>query len=149
LNQIDLSLGIAADFTSISMHAIATDRETVERPCLYVQIDADYSDDEEPDLQDDEDGAFHNLQRELTLVPEDSAKLDSIWTAFCDGAERNPDPQAAEEGQGSLFFNQDEALAGAFDQALPGGDEDDEADEEDPDRFADTDEEQETHQNGV
>jgi hypothetical protein len=44
--------------------------------------------------------------------------VEAIFQAFCDGAVRNPDQDAEEEGQGSLFFDEDEALAGAVDVAL-------------------------------
>ena len=116
------------------MHAVATDPESVDKPCLYVQLDT-----EEPvhilDEDDDED-AEAPVFPELRFIPTDPTILDAIFDSFCQGAERNPDADAEEEGQGSLFFDQAEVLAGALEAAEI--DEDvDELVGDDPDRFGD------------
>jgi nucleotide-sensitive chloride channel 1A len=98
------------------MHAIATDPESVHRPCMYLQLDQEVSDDGGSGGED-EDGSPARPLPELRLVPADPAALDLLFAALCAGAERNPDGDA-EEGQGSLFFDQDEALAGAAGAAL-------------------------------
>lgn len=39
--------------------------------------------------------------------------VDEVFQAFCEGAARNPDPDAGSEGEGELFCDEDEVLAGA------------------------------------
>ena len=132
LSSSDTAVGFAAEFAAISMHAVATDPDSVDRPCLYVQLDID--DDAGQESSDEVEGS---PLPELRFTPVDSSTLDAIFQAFCEGAERNPDAEAAEEGQGSLFFDQGEALAGAF-EATEMSD-----DGEDIDRFGDAAEEDE------
>ncbi len=45
LSDQDASKGYFVDFTAISMHAVMSDPESVEKPCLYIQLDV--GDDEE------------------------------------------------------------------------------------------------------
>lgn len=116
------------------MHAVATDPDTVDRPCLYVQLDTEESEIDEDEDEDAEGSPFP----ELRFVPSDPSTLDAIFQSFCEGAERNPDPDAEEEGQGNLFFDQGEALAGAF-EAAEVADDVDELVGTDPDRFGDAD----------
>jgi hypothetical protein len=110
LSAANAASGYATDFASIAMHAVATDPETVESPCLYVQLDL--GDGEGDDRDEDEEGDDDPVQ-EFSLIPADGADLEALFTAFCEGAERNPDPGAAEESEGSFFFDQDSVLAGA------------------------------------
>lgn len=118
------------------MHAIATDPDSVDKPCLYVQLDV-----EEPETtldagDDDGEDAEGPVFPELRFVPTDPATLDDIFDSFCKGAERNPDADAEEESQGSLFFDQSEVLAGVLEAAEIEEDVD-ELVGEDPDRFGD------------
>jgi len=138
LSSIDNSLGFAADFASISMHAVATDPDSVDKPCLYVQLEL-----EEPEIildgsDDDDEDAEVPVFPELRLIPTDPATLDDIFESFCRGAERNPDVDAEEEAQGSLFYDQSEVLAGALEAAEIEEDVD-ELVGDDPDRFIDAD----------
>ena len=126
------------------MHAVATDPDSVDKPCLYVQLDV-----EEPEIaldEDDDEDAEGPVFPELRLIPTDPATLDAIFDSFCQGAERNPDADAEEEGQGSLFFDQSEVLAGALEAAEVAEDVD-ELVGVDPDRFGDAEDEEE-HPNG-
>ena len=141
LNSSDTAVGYSAEFATITMHAVATDPETVDRPCLYVQLDSE----EEPEIDDDEeeedgDGDGSPFP-ELRFIPSDPSTLDAIFQAFCEGAERNPDADAEDEGQGNLFFDQMEILAGAFDAAEVAEDVD-EIVGDDPDRFGDAEEQE-------
>jgi nucleotide-sensitive chloride channel 1A len=118
------------------MHAVATDPDSVDKPCLYVQLDV-----EEPETTleggyDDDEDAEGPVFPEFRLIPTDPATLDVIFDSFCKGAERNPDADAEEEGQGSLFFDQSEVLAGALGAAEIEEDVD-ELVGDDPDRFID------------
>lgn len=78
-----------------------------------------------------------------------SYAVDALFQAFCDGAVRNPDHEAEEEGQGNLFFSQDDA-------ALVGDDEEYYEEQEDigelvggdPGRFDDAEEEQQEDGDG-
>lgn len=77
LSVSDPAKGFAVDFASISMHAVMSDPQSVERPCLYLQLDVG-SDDEEgfEGGEEDEEGeegaeeqAPAGLLPELRLVP--------------------------------------------------------------------------------
>jgi nucleotide-sensitive chloride channel 1A len=117
------------------MHAVATDPDTVDKPCLYVQLDSEQPEHALDDDASDEDAEAPVIP-ELRFIPPDPAILDAIFDSFCEGAERNPDADAEEEGQGSLFFDQAEILAGALEAA----DIEEDVDElvgDDPERFED------------
>lgn len=106
---------------------------------MYVQLDNGDEDEGRYDDEDDEESSFPPLP-ELRLIPGNPATLDAMFKAFCDGAERNPDVDAEEEGQGNLFFNREEILAGAFDTSLDVDDVDELVGSGDPERFGDPDE---------
>jgi chloride channel, nucleotide-sensitive, 1A len=127
------------------MHAVATDPDSVDKPCLYVQLDTELP---ETTLDDDdeEDAEEEPVFPELRFIPTNPAILDAIFDSFCEGAERYPDADAEEEGQGSLFFDQSEVLAGALEAAEVGEDVE-ELVGDDPERFGDA-EDEETHANG-
>jgi hypothetical protein len=111
----------AVGFRAIAMHAAATDPGTAPRPCLFLALDAGDSDGEGGSGEEGE-GAVEAPVRELRLVPADAAQLEPIFAALSAGAERNPDPGAEEEAGGAMFFDRDEALAGAFGSAEFGED---------------------------
>ena len=116
------------------MHAVATDPESVDKPCLYVQLDTDFQQEHDQDEDDNDNEDEKNVVPELRLIPADADALDDIFLAFCEGAERNPDEDAAEEAQGTLFYDQGEALANIMIDMDDGDDrfeeEDDEEEEE-------------------
>lgn len=120
------------------MHAVTSDPESVNEPCLYIQIDTgdDVQGYEEEECEEEEDTT---PEPELRLIPADAATLEAMFDAFCKGAERNPDPEA-EEGHGNFFFDQSEALAGALD-ATAVAEEDEALAGNDNDRFEDAEEE--------
>lgn len=123
------------------MHAVATDPGTVDRPCMYIQIDQGSEDEGYGAEGSDEEEAPSAPLPELRLVPVNADMLDAMFKAFCEGAERNPDFGAEEEGQGNLFFDQGEVLAGAFDPDLDEGNDVEDLVGGDPDRFGDPEEE--------
>jgi chloride channel, nucleotide-sensitive, 1A len=157
LSSKDPSLALSADFTNISMHAIATDPCAVDRPCLYVQLDTGEEGEifaEEHDEEGDQDPEELSQQLpELRLIPSTASALEALFQAFCDGAVRNPDSFAEEEGQGSLFFDQASALASVLGAtALEGGRDDvaagdagDDVGDDEMERFEDADEEDSRH----
>jgi hypothetical protein len=75
------------DFTTISMHAVATDAESFNKPCLYLQLDSG-ADEEEGGLgqqgasdsgsEDGEEGgsAAEPLLPELRVIPADAAQRE-------------------------------------------------------------------------
>lgn len=140
------SLGYTIDFTSISMHAISTDPESFDKPCIYIQLDLEesaediYQNEATEENEDNDD-----ILPELRLIPTSSSSfqvLESLFDALCKGAERNPDHELEEEGQGTLFFNQEEALAAAFQPDIIEHD-DDEVDNDEMARFEDAENEKE------
>jgi hypothetical protein len=108
--------GFAVGFRAIAMHAAATDPGTAPRPCLFLALDAGDSDGEGGSGEEGV-SAEEAPARELRLVPADAAQVEPIFAALSAGAERNPDPGAEEEAGGAMFFDRDEALAGAFGSA--------------------------------
>lgn len=159
LSERDATLGLCADFSDISMHAVATDPSTVEKPCLYIQIDGgeenDLSDgwnEEEEGVEEENDNGQLNgqdyeeesLTKELRLIPAEPGIVDNLFQAFCDGAERNPDAMAEEEGQNSLFFDHSSmigALSLSEAAAVP-GDDDDDNDDSRPEQYEDAEEDE-------
>jgi nucleotide-sensitive chloride channel 1A len=103
------------------MHAISSNPEdtTTENtpPCLYVQLNS-------LDDHDDNDNA---TVPELRLIPKDRSLLDTIFQSFCQGAERNPDPDDddTDNGGGGFFFHNGSEMEGQDDDRF---DDDDEAD---------------------
>lgn len=98
----------AVPYPSIGMHAVSSDAEAFQRPCIYMQIDLDGP---APEGDDDDEEA---LAPEMRLVPADAAALDAIFAVLCDCAAKNPDPgQSADEEDGDFFYDEDEVLAGA------------------------------------
>ena len=159
LSDEEGSLALSVDFADISMHAIATDPSTVDRPCLYVQLSSPEDDaiecqSEESDEEghiNGEEGAKDVKIKEIRLIPENSFDIDSLFQAFCEGAERNPDTFMEEEGQGSLFFDQS-AVLHALDlqnqEVDTNGEEalaEVEDDDDDLEQFADADDQDETN----
>jgi nucleotide-sensitive chloride channel 1A len=136
LSSKDDNLNFAVPFATISMHAIAherpnaTDSTTDNDTSIYIQLD---------DCDNDECNNDEAVYPELSLIPSDSHLIEDIFRALCEGAERNPDPDVAEEGQGSLYYDRSEVLAGAFGHmdAI-----------EDPERFEDADENEVEDENG-
>ena len=109
--------GFAVGFRAIAMHAAATDPGAAPRPCLFLALDAGDSDGEGEGDGEEGEGAEEAPARELRLVPADAAQVEPIFEALSAGAVRNPDPGAEEEAGGAMFFDRDEALAGAFGSA--------------------------------
>lgn len=125
--------GYTVAFPAISMHAVATDAESFNKPCLYLQLDTGEQD--EDDGEEEEEAVA--TVAELRLIPADPgtreaggrrtisaapacytvrqrsyrpcgpsasrhalhtpAVVDSLFKAFCEGAERNPDPGASDD----------------------------------------------------
>lgn len=102
------------------MHAISSNPEENTTPdntppCLYVQLDT----------LDDNDNA---TVPELRLIPKDDSLLDSIFQSFCQGAERNPDPNDDDDdnGNGGFFFNKSaQMMEGQDDDRFDDNDDDD------------------------
>ena len=107
------------------MHAISSNSEEDTTPdntppCLYVQLDS---------LDDDDDDDNATVP-ELRLIPKDDSLLDTIFQSFCQGAERNPDPDDDDDNGngGGFFFNNNGA------QMMEGQDDDRFDDDNDDDR---------------
>ncbi|KAL4860258.1 Chloride conductance regulatory protein ICln [Chlorella vulgaris] len=157
LSAAQQDLGYSCDFPTIAMHAVATDAESSQRPCLYLQLDNGCDDGGAFGLgsggsassgnsasgSEDSEEEADDLLPELRLIPAEESQLEALFQAFCEGAERNPDTSDEEEGEGAgFFYNQDEALAGAAQgMALGGGGDVEELLGEDPSRFEDDEEE--------
>lgn len=138
LSSKDERFNVGVPFESISMHAIANGADAHAGVSIYIQLDAgDYDDyDNDNDNDNNGDNDTTNVYPEMSLIPSDPHLIEEIFRALCDGAERNPDPDIAEEGQGTLFFDKSEALAGAeFACLAPDA-------MEDSERFEDADEEE-------
>lgn len=106
-------------FKEISMSAVAHVPEigSDSGSCLYLQIDQEIDD---ADVQmDEEEGS-----RDVYLIAPSEDVLEAMFRAMCDGALRNPDSDADEEGQGNMFFDMDSIVAGSFDPSITGVDED-------------------------
>jgi nucleotide-sensitive chloride channel 1A len=95
LSAADPALGYSVDFPTISMHAVATDAESFNKPCLYLQLDSG-ADEEEGGLgqqgasdsgsEDGEEGegsAAEPLLPELRIIPADAAQRESPRLPAC------------------------------------------------------------------
>lgn len=102
-------------FKEISMSAVANVPEISSDAgsCLYLQIDQERDDD---GAQSDEEGG----SRDVYLVGPSEEVLEAMFKAMCDGALRNPDSDADEQGQGNMFFDMDSIIAGSFDPSITG-----------------------------
>eukprot|EP00793_Prasinoderma_coloniale_P002262 PRCOL_00002770-RA len=77
--------GVQVDFPTITMHAVSR-ADPEAQPCIYMQLaggECDEGSDDEP-------------MTELRLAPADAEQLDAIFSALCDCAALNPDPDASD-----------------------------------------------------
>ena len=102
---------IDLDVPFVMLHAVSKDTGTYPKPCIYCQLDVDVREDE------DEDDAEPS---ECFLAPEDDDILMSIFDAFSQAAQMNPDPEEEEEegegifqyGTDDFIYNEDEVNEG-------------------------------------
>ena len=87
LSAADPALGYSVDFPTISMHAVATDAESFNKPCLYLQLDSGAEDDEglgqlggsdsgSEDGEEEGSSGAEPLLPELRLIPADAAQRE-------------------------------------------------------------------------
>lgn len=105
-------------FKEISMSAVAQVPEisSDSGSCLYLQIDSLEIGDAGGE-SDEEEGS-----RNVYLIAPTDDVVEAMFKAMCDGALRNPDSDAEEEGQGNMFFDMDSIIAGSFDPSMTGAD---------------------------
>ncbi|KAK1393718.1 Chloride conductance regulatory protein ICln [Heracleum sosnowskyi] len=111
LSDLDRSIGYAADFYSISLHAVSRDPEAYPSPCIYAQIDTGDEDEDSDESSDSESIDILDLSKisELRLVPGDESQLDTLFDVFCECAELNPDPVESEgEEEHNWIFSADQ-----------------------------------------
>ncbi|KAA6421981.1 MAG: chloride conductance regulatory ICln [Trebouxia sp. A1-2] len=134
--------GYFATFPTITMHAISQEPQ----PCIYAQLEPCGS-----NSQDEESGEEEELYPEIRFIPSDANTLQDIFENLCQCAALNPDPVDEDDSDGGEFFyNEDEVLNGVgaenraalldhFDAMLDDSDQHEleELTGEDPDRFAD------------
>lgn len=137
--------GYFATFPTITMHAISQE----PHPCIYAQLESTSSD----SIVDEEEP-----YPEIRLTPTDSTELQNIFETLCQCAALNPDPVDEEDSDGGdFYYNEDEVLNGVgaenraalldrYDAMLEGSEEHEheleELTGEDPDRFADPEDEE-------
>ena len=117
-------------FKEISMSAVAQVPEisSDSGSCLYLQIDSLERGDVGGE-SDEEEGS-----RNVYLIAPAEDVLEGMFKAMCDGALRNPDSDADEEGQGNMFFDMDSIIAGSFDPSMSGADGDAAEEEEEEEK---------------
>ena len=116
------------EFREISLSAIATAPDVCsERACLYLQLDRDDGDE---------------VDNDVYFAVEADEELERLFKSMCDGALRNPDSEEEEEGQSNLFYDMGEVMAGSFDPTVQ--DDYDDLVGDDPERFENNDEEENT-----
>ena len=74
LSARDPKCGYSCEFPAISLHAISSDTESFNRPCLYLQLDQ--GDEEDLEEEDDEEEA---PLPELRLIPADATQREPAW----------------------------------------------------------------------
>mmetsp|Transcript_42580 Transcript_42580/g.109006 ORF Transcript_42580/g.109006 Transcript_42580/m.109006 type:complete len:224 (-) Transcript_42580:473-1144(-) len=149
-SNTDQSKAFSVGYKAIIVHAISRDVQSFDRPCIYVQLDEEYGDDQGDD--DEEEGAGESAVSELRLAPADPDHLEHIFQAMSECAAMNPDSDM-DDDEGEFFYNEDEVAAGAdpaqretmlahYDSILRGPEDDDleELMGDDPERFDDAEE---------
>ncbi|XP_074349158.1 chloride conductance regulatory protein ICln isoform X1 [Apium graveolens] len=119
LSDSDRSKGYAADFYSVSLHAVSRDPEAYPSPCIYAQIDTG-DEDEDSESSDSESNDILDLTKisELRLVPEDESQLDTLFDVFCECAELNPEPVESEgEEEHNWIFSADQMATDEIDDS--------------------------------
>ncbi|KAL3134055.1 hypothetical protein ABBQ32_008484 [Trebouxia sp. C0010 RCD-2024] len=136
--------GCCATFPTITMHAISQE----PAPCIYAQLEAANSESSE---EEDDD-----TYPEIRLIPADSSKLQEIFETLCQCAALNPDSNDDDDSdEGDFFYNEEEVLNGIgaenraallerYDALLEESEQPEleELTGEDPDRFADPDDDE-------
>lgn len=104
----DVGASFALNYVSIVLHALSTDPQACDRPCLYCQIKgealADLSNgnpvssstsDSACMPEEAEECADDDAMVELKFVPDDPSCLQRLFTVMSDMAALHPDPDSA------------------------------------------------------
>jgi nucleotide-sensitive chloride channel 1A len=84
-------------------HALSRETGSLsQKPCIYAQMGKSYCWSSIVICVDNDD----EETCEARFIPEDSDKVEAIYTAFSECAAMNPDP--IEEDEGNFFYNADE-----------------------------------------
>ncbi|CDJ51311.1 chloride channel, nucleotide-sensitive, 1A, putative [Eimeria brunetti] len=106
----------ALAYVSIVLHALSTDPQACDRPCLYCQIKGEalpdipngnpvgISTSDSAEASEDAEGVAHDDPMvELKFIPDDSSCLQRLFTVMSDMAALHPDPDS-----GALDGDEDE-----------------------------------------
>lgn len=84
------SSGFSLEYPSVALHALSRDLQAFPEECLYLMIDGDLGEQEEPPNENGEDE--ERPASEIRFVPEDKSHLEAMYRAMSECQALHPDP---------------------------------------------------------
>lgn len=106
------SSGFSLEYPSVALHALSRDLQAFPEECLYLMIDGDLGEEEEPNENGEDE---ERPASEIRFVPEDKSHLEAMYRAMSECQALHPDPAQpgdSEEDDG-CYEDADEEEEGA------------------------------------
>lgn len=83
------SSGFSLEYPSVALHALSRDLQAFPEECLYLMIDGDLGEEEEPNENGEDE---ERPASEIRFVPEDKSHLEAMYRAMSECQALHPDP---------------------------------------------------------
>lgn len=94
------SSGFSLEYPSVALHALSRDLQAFPEECLYLMIDGDLGEEQEPNENGEDE---ERPASEIRFVPEDKSHLEAMYRAMTECQALHPDPAQpgdSDEGNG-------------------------------------------------
>ncbi|RZF44296.1 hypothetical protein LSTR_LSTR006846 [Laodelphax striatellus] len=95
----DTNTGFSLSYQNISLHAISRDLQARPYECLYVMLDTCLDGEQNGGNEDDDENEDKNEFSEMYFVPDDTSRLNAMFTAMNECQALNPDPDDSVSGE--------------------------------------------------
>lgn len=83
------SSGFSLEYPSVALHALSRDLQAFPEECLYLMIDGDLGEEQEPNENGEDE---ERPASEIRFVPEDKSHLEAMYRAMTECQALHPDP---------------------------------------------------------
>ncbi|XP_077556035.1 chloride nucleotide-sensitive channel icln isoform X2 [Haemaphysalis longicornis] len=83
------SSGFSLEYPSVALHALSRDLQAFPEECLYLMIDGDLGEEQEPNENGEDE---ERPASEIHFVPEDKSHLEAMYRAMTECQALHPDP---------------------------------------------------------